>query len=71
MRHYTGVIVKIDCLETTVEMWSEHNHASLYRDDVLLLDGYHPEVSLAMKREIDRLCGIAEKYGRKAEVVRK
>ncbi len=76
MKNHIGVVIKVNFpgtdlhLDTTVQMWDEHNHASVYRGDDLVFDGYYPQAIIEYKNEISRLCKIAEKSGKPFEVVK-
>lgn len=73
MRTYKGTRIKVGdpdgCrIALMVEMWREGNTGEVYSENDCLYHGFIGEALKAYNSEVQRLIGIAEKYGFKYEV---
>ena len=57
-------------LEFKLEMYTEHNHSTLYNEiGDCVFDGYFCEAEQVKKGEIERLVALADSMGMKAEII--
>ena len=64
MRNYRKTAITVEGILTVkIEMWDEHNHGTVYRDNDPIFDGYISGAYKAFDAEVKKLCEAAEACG--------